>query len=132
MTSFLILINNLLNLTKSFLAVRNFTGLLQMTNNDYTITIGDSTFSASEATLGANTITIDTSYTTDTGSEFTYNVPDTFVLQDFVHSMPELSRVKLMCEQYPALNKVYEQFKLIYKMVDQDYKGNIESKEALF
>jgi|TARA_R110000823_G_scaffold2607_7_gene10553 hypothetical protein len=103
-----------------------------MTNNDYTITIGDSTFSASEATLGANTITIDTSYTTDTGSEFTYNVPDTFVLQDFVHSMPELSRVKLMCEQYPALNKVYEQFKLIYKMVDQDYKGNIESKEALF
>ena len=68
----------------------------------------------------------------DTGSEFTYNVPDTFVLQDFVHSMPELSRVKLMCEQYPALNKVYEQFKLIYKMVDQDYKGNIESKEALF
>ena len=132
MTSFLILINNLLNLTKSFLAVRNFTGLLQMTNNDYTITIGDSTFSASEAILGANTITIDTSYTTDTGSEFTYNVPDTFVLQDFVHSMPELSRVKLMCEQYPALNKVYEQFKLIYKMVDQDYKGNIESKEALF
>ena len=107
-------------------------GHISTATHPTTVTVGDSTFSASEAILGANTITIDTSHTTDTGSEFTYNVPDTFALQDFVHSMPELSRVESMCEQYPALNKVYEQFKLIYKMVDQDYKGNIESKEALF
>lgn len=93
-----------------------------------TVTVGDSTFSASEAILGANTITIDTSYTTDTGSEFTYNVPDTFALQDFVHSMPELSRVESMCEQYPALNKVYEQFKLIYKMTVQDYEGKLKER----
>ena len=65
---------------------------------------------------------------TDTGSEFTYNVPDTFALQDFVHSMPELSRVESMCEQYPALNKVYEQFKLIYKMTVQDYEGKLKER----
>ena len=108
--------------------------------DDYEITYSDgSTVGGhiSTATHPTTTVTIggidyDDSVTfsniTDTGSEFTYNVPDTFALQDFVHSMPELSRVESMCEQYPALNKVYEQFKLIYKMTVQDYEGKLKER----
>tara|TARA_R110002096_G_scaffold93881_1_gene211596 strand:+ start:1730 stop:2071 length:342 start_codon:yes stop_codon:yes gene_type:complete len=108
--------------------------------DDYEITYsGGSTVGGhiSTATHPTTTVTIggidyDDSVTfsnmTDTGSEFTYNVPDTFALQDFVHSMPELSRVESMCEQYPALNKVYEQFKLIYKMTVQDYEGKLKER----
>ena len=109
-------------------------------DDDYKITYSDgSTVGGhiSTATHPTTTVTIggidyDDSVTfsnmTDTGSEFTYNVPDTFALQDFVHSMPELSRVESMCEQYPALNKVYEQFKLIYKMTVQDYEGKLKER----
>ena len=108
--------------------------------DDYKITYSDgSTVGGhiSTATHPTTTVTVggidyDDSVTfsniTDTGSEFTYNVPDTFALQDFVHSMPELSRVESMCEQYPALNKVYEQFKLIYKMTVQDYEGKLKER----
>ena len=109
-------------------------------DDDYKITYSDgSTVGGhiSTATHPTTTVTVggidyDDSVTfsniTDTGSEFTYNVPDTFTLQDFVHSMPELSRVESMCEQYPALNKVYEQFKLIYKMTVQDYEGKLKER----
>ena len=33
-----------------------------------------------------------------------------------------------MCELYPALAKAYEQFKLIYKMTEQDYKGKLKER----
>ena len=119
--------------------VKHCTRRLAM-GDDYEITYSDgSTVGGhiSTATHPTTTVTIggidyDDSVTfsniTDTGSEFTYNVPDTFALQDFVHSMPELSRVESMCEQYPALNKVYEQFKLIYKMTVQDYEGKLKER----
>jgi hypothetical protein len=38
--------------------------------------------------------------------------------------MPEVSKVEDMCNEYPALQKVYENFKSIYHMVHQDYVGN--------
>ena len=119
--------------------VKHCTRRLAM-GDDYKITYSDgSTVGGhiSTATHPTTTVTVggidyDDSVTfsniTDTGSEFTYNVPDTFALQDFVHSMPELSRVESMCEQYPALNKVYEQFKLIYKMTVQDYEGKLKER----
>ena len=92
-----------------------------MTNNDYTITISDSTY---------NTSFIDTSYTTDTGSEHTFNVSNTN--SQYTNSLIDPTRVEKMCKEYPALRKAWDNFYSIYKMVDQDYKGNIESKEALF
>lgn len=42
--------------------------------------------------------------------------------------LPDPSRVKKMCKHYPALEKAYENFKSIYKMVEQDYKGNYEDE----
>lgn len=38
--------------------------------------------------------------------------------------LPDPETVKKMCEQYPALAKAYENFKTIYSMVEQDWKGN--------
>ena len=42
--------------------------------------------------------------------------------------LPKIERVKKMCEEYPALNKAYENFKSIYNMVDQDYKGKLKER----
>ena len=78
--------------------------------------------------IDTHTITLDSMEMNDTGTEFIHNMPDTFVLQDFVHSMPELSRVESMCDEYPALAKAYEQFKLIYKMTEQDYEGKLKER----
>lgn len=46
----------------------------------------------------------------------------------FVDSMPSLTRVKEMCEEYPALKIAYNKFVNIYKMCDQDYKGKLKEK----
>jgi len=63
----------------------------------------------------------------DTGTEFTYNMP-TFEQKDFVDRMPLVSRIEEMCDEYPALLKAYEQFKLIYKMTEQDYEGKLKER----
>lgn len=43
--------------------------------------------------------------------------------------MPEPEQVKKMCEQYPALEKAYENFKTVYALVEQDWKGNHDDDE---
>jgi len=95
------------------------------TVNDSNLTV---TIGGTESALTSHTITLDSMEMNDTGTEFIHNMPDTFVLQDFVHSMPELSRVESMCDEYPALAKAYEQFKLIYKMTEQDYEGKLKER----
>jgi hypothetical protein len=37
-----------------------------------------------------------------------------------------------MCKEYPALAKAYENFKTIYKMVHQDWKGKQKDDEFPF
>ena len=88
---------------------------------DNSVTINGLSYSAPTT----ETITLDTSYTNDTGSEYTFNMPSD---EMFVDSMPSASRINEMCEQYPALAKAYEQFKLIYKMTKQDYKGKLKER----
>ena len=76
-------------------------------------------------------------YTTDQVSDITINVDTSQVLthgdycitisQDpFIDCMPDLQTVSQMCDHYPALNKAYENFKTVYKLVEQDYKGNVK------
>ena len=43
--------------------------------------------------------------------------------------MPSIDKVHNMCGYYPALEKAYENFKTIYKMVEQDYKGNHQEND---
>jgi hypothetical protein len=53
---------------------------------------------------------------------------DRVMFEDY---MPDPDRLKRMAEQYPALDKAYENFKTIYKMVEQDWKGNYEDDDEL-
>ena len=113
-------------------------------NKDYTITIGnasediggwDSGISINDVTyciptndtVDATTITLDNSFVNDTGSEYTFNMSE---VKDevFVDSMPRPHRIAEMCKLYPALAKAYEQFKLLYKMTEQDYKGKLKER----
>ena len=113
-------------------------------NKDYTITIGnasediggwDSGISINDVTyciptndtVDATTITLDNSFVNDTGSEYTFNMSE---VKDevFVYLMPSPHRIAEMCELYPALAKAYEQFKLLYKMTEQDYKGKLKER----
>ena len=47
----------------------------------------------------------------------------------FEDCMPDPQKLKKMCEQYPALEKVYENFKTVYSMVEQDWKGNHDDQD---
>ena len=44
----------------------------------------------------------------------------------WTETLPDVDTVNAMCEQYPALAKAYENFKTVYKLVEQDYKGKQE------
>ena len=83
----------------------------------------------------AETITIDTSYTNDTGSEYTFNLSDTVATIDATDlswdfgNKIDPDRVVKMCEEYPELKKAWDNFYSIYRMVDQDYKGNYEAED---
>jgi len=72
-------------------------------------------------------VTLDSLQMNDTGTEFVYNMPDYDPIP-FVTTMPDLDRIDEMCKEYPALAKVYEQFKLIYKMTEQDFKGKLKER----
>ena len=86
-------------------------------DNAYTITIGDSIYSTSSIDT---TFTLDT---TTTSNDYSYiNILDNMIDPD---------RVEKMCEHYPALKKAWENFYSIYKMVDQDYKGNHEYDDEI-
>jgi hypothetical protein len=71
-------------------------------------------------TGGENNIGVDW----DTISNITF---DSVLWED---KLPDPETVKKMCEQYPALAKAYENFKTIYSMVEQDWKGNHEDKNG--
>lgn len=41
----------------------------------------------------------------------------------FENTMPNPVELTEMCKEYPSLEKAYENFKSIYKMVEQDWRG---------
>ena len=49
---------------------------------------------------------------------------------DFEDCMPCVAKVEDMCRDYPALEKAYENFKTIYKMVHQDWVGRQEEDNS--
>ncbi len=87
-----------------------------------TSTIASSTIDSSTVTLNTSTIgthTFDDDYIINS----TYDPPI-----EFEDEMPSMSVVNEMCAEYPTLKTVYEKFKTVYKMVEQDYKGKIENE----
>lgn len=41
--------------------------------------------------------------------------------EEFVDCLPELTRIKEMCEEYPGLKIAYEKFVTTYRLVKDDY-----------
>ena len=91
-----------------------------MEDDEYTIDI--STMSGT-----TDTITISTnSYVDDWISiDGTFDVSGITLTKpiEFEDHMPAVAKVEDMCNNYPALEKAYENFKTIYKMVHQDWQG---------
>ena len=101
----------------------NLKDLEAQSSDSITISIDDNQVWSSDAT-----------YTIDTGSEYTFNTDYIVPMRpevEFENTMPSATRVNEMCKHYPALNKAWENFKTIYKMVDQDYKGNFEDDDEI-
>lgn len=51
---------------------------------------------------------------------------------EFEDTMPMVSKVEDMCNDYPALDKAYKNFKTIYKLVEQDWIGRQKKDDPLF
>ena len=105
-----------------------FTINLDGCNGDITLTY-DTMMSTADTFIiddPADAVTIDIS---DYVSDNTFDIGNiTFSEIPFVDTMPSLDRVNNMCEEYPALAKAYENFKTIYKMTEQDYKGKLKER----
>ena len=72
------------------------------------------------STSATNTITLEDTHWAD-------NI--TWEQTEFEDCMPNIAKVHNMCGYYPALEKAYENFKTIYQMVEQDYKGNHQEND---
>ena len=83
-----------------------------------------------DTTTGTFTISLDDTFSTDNTITLdnTYSVQSYSFNQDFIDTMPSIHRVDSMCKEYPALAKVFEKFKTIYKMCEQDYKGKLKER----
>lgn len=79
---------------------------------DSTFSLGDITISGTDTS--SSTITIDNS---------------TYSYANVLDNMIDPEEVDLMCKEYPALSKVWRNFKSVYDMTLQDYKGKKEQDE---
>ena len=106
--------------------------MTQSKNNTITIDLSDYTMNSSVITSSSNLDSITTS---------TVNISDVISLDDqitfdydnikivptlWTETLPDVDTVNAMCNEYPALAKAYENFKTVYKLVEQDYKGKEE------
>lgn len=122
-----------------------------MDKDDITINISDSmltidTTISGDFTYNINDININSSSVAVTDGMSWTNVSDLLVdtidlstldiniLEpvEFEDNMPSVAKIEDMCNDYPALAKAYENFKTIYKMVEQDWKGRQEENEPPF
>ena len=104
-------------------------------DEDYlTDTGSEYTFNMSDITFGTNTTDTITISSGDTLN--TYITPDNIDLSNIsttincpLDNSIDPDEVDRMCKEYPALEKVWRNFKSVYDMVKQDYKGKKDAGE---
>jgi hypothetical protein len=69
-------------------------------------------------------INSDLNYWTDTTNLRDWSINPDVVFENY---MPNIKELEKMCEEYPGLGKAYENFKLFYKLVEDDWR-NKQSK----
>ena len=97
-------------------------------NSTITIT-GASDMDSSWVSIGdintsTSTIDIDSIISNDDITLDWENIKITTTL--WTETLPDVDTLSEMCNEYPALSKAYENFKTVYKLVEQDYKGKQE------
>jgi hypothetical protein len=109
-------------------------------SKDDTITIDLSDYTMDSNSSFITSSSIDSSYTITSSSidtvdisNIVYNDNITFDWDNisitptlWKEALPDVDTVNAMCNEYPALAKAYENFKTVYKLVEQDYKGKKE------
>jgi hypothetical protein len=122
--------------------------MIKSKDNDSITTINLNNLYEPRIASNIDTITISSSpsdceYTTDISSEYTFNISDTapgtvgtisltptFTTKiDLGTKLNFLDDVERMCKEYPALEKVWRNFKNVYNMCEQDYKGKVKAGE---
>ena len=110
-----------------------------MEDDEYSIDLS----AHSSDTITIDISTLDSNYivTDSTLSISGLDMSDTIDLNDihiyqpveFEDEMPAVAKVEDMCREYPALEKAYETFKTVYKLVHQDWQGKQdEDNDRLF
>ena len=110
-------------------------------SKDDTITIDLSDYTMDSNSSFITSSSMDSSYTITSSSIDTINISDILSSDDNIsfdwdnisitptlwkEALPDVDTVNAMCNEYPALAKAYENFKTVYKLVEQDYKGKKE------
>jgi hypothetical protein len=83
------------------------------------------------STISTNAYTDSYDWITITGGDGTINLDSITISNpvEFEDQMPSVAKVEDMCRDYPGLEKAYENFKTIYKMVEQDWIGKQKEDE---
>lgn len=77
-------------------------------------------------TSNVSTITLDT---TDTiRLDTTDTIYSDYTINTGMFETISVEQVKSMCEEYPALDKAWKNFKALYDMTLQDYKGKMKEQ----
>ena len=97
-------------------------------NSDYTFDIANTVDTIDISSITASTINTGTITLEDN------HWADSIVWEqtEFEDTMPSVAKVEDMCKDYPALAQAYENFKTIYALVHQDWKGKQEDDESPF
>lgn len=105
--------------------------------NDDTINIViNDTYDLTNQMIDISTVTSSLVYNTDNNSIY-INDGNSWVLAPvtteeilFKNTMPDPYLLDEMCKEYPSLEKAYENFKTIYKMVEQDWIGKQKERNS--
>ena len=105
-------------------------------NDNITIDLSDYTMESSGSVISSSDfdgITTISGISTGTGSTYRLDDQISFDFDNikivptlWKEALPDVDTVNAMCNEYPALAKAYENFKTVYKLVEQDYKGKKE------
>jgi hypothetical protein len=98
-----------------------------ITINLDSISSNTGTYSITDGGLSLSDITI--SGTDTSSSTITIDNNSTYPYTNVLDNMIDPEEVDNMCKEYPALSKVWRNFKSVYDMVKQDYEGKRKAGE---
>tara|TARA_R110002153_G_scaffold144269_1_gene295428 strand:+ start:121 stop:468 length:348 start_codon:yes stop_codon:yes gene_type:complete len=99
--------------------------LSDYTTDPYSSVITSSNLDSITTISGISTSTVNINdITTSLDDQISFDFDNIKIVPTlWTETLPDVDTVNAMCNEYPALAKAYENFKTVYKLVDQDYKG---------